>query len=114
MTLAVEARPIPLRKDKSGALWITGARIPLDTVIHAYLNGDSAEEIVESFDTLNLADVYAVISYYLDHRSDVDIYLRARQEEAAAIRSEIEKQYPMQGIRERLLARQKKHDQTGG
>jgi uncharacterized protein (DUF433 family) len=114
MTLAVEARPIPLQKDKSGALWITGTRIPLDTVIHAYLNGDNAEEIVGSFDTLNLADVYAIISYYLDHRNDVDAYLQARQEEAAAIRREIEKQYPMQGIRERLLARQQKHDQTGG
>lgn len=78
------------------------------------VNGDSAEEIVESFDTLNLSDVYAIISYYLDHQSEVDAYLQVRQVEAAALRNKIEKRFPAKGVRERLLARQRKHDQTGG
>jgi uncharacterized protein (DUF433 family) len=114
MTLAIKARPIPLQKDEAGTVWITGTRIPLDTIVYAYLNGDSAEEIVESFDTLNLSDVYAIISYYLDHQSEVDAYLQGRQVEAAALRNKIEKRFPSKGVRERLLARQKKHDQTGG
>ncbi len=108
MTLAIKARPIPLREDEAGTVWITGTRIPLDTIVYAYLNGDSAEEIVESFDTLNLSDVYAIISYYLDHQSEVDAYLQERQVEAAALRSKIEKRFPAKGVRERLLARQKK------
>ena len=115
MTLAIETRPVPLQQDESGGLRITGTRIPLDTVIFAYLDGDSAEEIVENFPTLNLADVYAVIGYYLDNREEINAYLSARQKEADDLRREIEKKYPMRGIRERLLARQqKKHDQAGG
>ncbi|MDX1523237.1 MAG: DUF433 domain-containing protein [Anaerolineae bacterium] len=114
MTLSMEARPIPLVEDEDGTIRVSGTRIPLDTVIYTYLNGGSAEEIVESFDTLNLSDVYAIISYYLDHRNDVDAYLKARQAEAAVLREKIEAQFPSQNIRERLLARQKKHDQAGG
>lgn len=64
MTLSMEARPIPLTENEDGTIRVSGTRIPLDTVIYAYLNGDSAEEIVENFDTLNLSDVYAIISYY--------------------------------------------------
>ena len=114
MTLAIGARPIPLETDEDGLVRVTGTRIPLGTIVYAYLNGDSAEEIVEGFDTLNLSDVYAIISYYLDHRREVDAYPLKRQTEAAALRSEIESQFPNRGIRERLLARQTKYDQNRG
>lgn len=84
----------------------------LDTIVLAYRNGDSAEEIVESFDTLNLSDVYAIISYYLDHQAEVENYLQFRQKEAQQLHYKIEQQSPSHGLRERLLARQKYHDQT--
>ena len=35
-----------------------------DSVIHAYNNGATPEDIVQSFTTLKLRDVYAVITYY--------------------------------------------------
>jgi uncharacterized protein (DUF433 family) len=113
MALAVEARPIPLQIEENGTIRIIGTRIPLDTVIYAYLNGSSAEDIVESFATLNLSDVYAIISYYLDHRQEVDNYLRARQAEGHILRGQLEAQFPSRGIRDRLLARQRNHAQTG-
>ncbi|MFO7539247.1 MAG: DUF433 domain-containing protein [Chloroflexota bacterium] len=108
MSLALETRPIPLEKDEDGTIWVIGTRIPLDTVVYAYLNGDSAEEIVESFDILNLSDVYAIISYYLDHPDEVNTYLQMRETEADSLRRQIEAQFPSHGLRQRLLARQKK------
>lgn len=56
-------------------------------------------------ETLGLADVYAVITYYLRHRSDVDAYLQERRARGQAIRREIEAHSPQTGLRERLLAR---------
>ena len=112
--LAIKSKPIPLQTDPDGTIKVTNTRIPLDTIVIAYRNGESAEEIVESFDSLKLADVYAIIGYYLDHQLEVETYLQSRQQEATRLYSEIEKQFPSHGLRERLLARQQNHDQAGG
>jgi hypothetical protein len=70
--------------------------------------GASAEEIVYQYPTLKFVDVYAVISYYLHHRTEVDDYLQPRRALADEIQRDIEAKYEVQGIRERLLARRAK------
>lgn len=105
MTLVLEAPPVPLRSDKHGVIRVGKTRVPLDTVVHAFNQGASPEEIAMSYPTLDLADVYAVINYYLYNRDKVDAYLRQREAAAARIRAENEKRFPSQGIRARLLAR---------
>jgi uncharacterized protein (DUF433 family) len=111
--LAIQTKPIPLQTDPDGTVRVTNTRIPLDTVVYAYRNGESAEEIVESFNALNLADVYAIISYYLDHQLEIDAYLQTRQTETEQLHDEIEKQFPSHGLRARLLARQRNHFAIG-
>jgi uncharacterized protein (DUF433 family) len=113
MTLMIETKPIPLESREDGTIMITGTRIPLDTVIHAFRNGDSAEEIVEQYDTLRIADVYAIIGYYLDHQEEIEGYLRRRQAEADEFRRSLEAQFPSHGLRERLLARRQNDAQAG-
>lgn len=108
MTLQIQAQTAPITIDKDGAARVGGTRVLLDRVIHAFHNGDTPEQIVDSYDTLSLADVYAVIAYYLNHRQEVDAYMRQREQEAAALRHDIEARQPqMAALRERLLARQK-------
>jgi len=111
--LTIKSKPIPLQTTPDGTIKVANTRIPLDTIVFAYRNGENAEEIVESFDTLNLSDVYAIIGYYLDHQPEIDAYLQSRQQEATQLQHKIEKQFPAHGLRERLLARQRHHDQTG-
>jgi len=108
MILAIEAPPIPLRTDDHGVVRVGGTRIPIETVVYAFNQGASAEEIVMSYPTLALADVYAVINYYLHSRAEVDAYLAEREAEADRIRTENERRFPQEGIRARLLARRKK------
>ena len=112
-TLVIETRPIPLESREDGTIMVAGTRIPLDTIILAFRNGDSAEEIVEQYDTLRIADVYAIIGYYLDHQEEADDYLRRRQADADEFRRNMEAQFPSQGLRERLSARCRKDAQTG-
>ena len=97
--------PVPLRIDESGTVRVGNTRVILDLVIGAFHQGRTPEKIVEMFTTLRLADVYAVIGYYLQHRVTVDAYLRQRQEAAEEFRRFYEAQYPSNGLRERLLAR---------
>lgn len=103
--LALETIPQPLRVDAHGAVRVGKTRVTLESVIVAYQQGESPEEIVRSFDTLDLGDIYTVIGYYLHHREQVDAYLAECEEEAEAIRREIEARSPSDGLRERLLAR---------
>lgn len=105
MKLDIRTDPPPLREDLGGAIRVGPTRVTLETVIYAYKSGESPEQIVEDFDTLQLADVYSVIGYYLRHQSEVDAFLREAEAEAEAIRRKIESQPGYQEFRERLLAR---------
>jgi uncharacterized protein (DUF433 family) len=101
------AKPPPLRLDETGTLRVGNTRVPIDTVVGAYESGSTPEEIVLGFDTLQLADVYAVISYYLEHREEVQAYLDCRRQHGVEVRARFEERFPTNSIRERLLARRK-------
>lgn len=105
MTLKIDVRPVPLEINKDGVVRVGGTRVTLDTVVSAFLDGDTAEEVVEQYPTLELADVYAVIGYYLKNRGQVNEYLSRRKKQAKAVTRENETRFPQAGLRERLLAR---------
>lgn len=57
--------------------------------------------------SLHLADVYAVLGYYLHHQAEVDAYLQKRQQDVARVRQANESRFPSDGVQERLLARRR-------
>lgn len=103
--LALEPQPVPLARDESGRLMVVGTRVPLETLMAAFKRGESPETIHESYDTVSLADVYAVLAYYLHHRTEVDVYLAERARQDSATRAWSEAEYPADGLRAKLLAR---------
>ena len=106
------AEPPPLYETEQGAVRVRGTRVSLDTVISAYEDGASPEDIVRSYDTLKLRDVYAVITYYLDHTDAVKAYLARRETEAAEIRRKIEVSQPShQSLQAKLAARKAEREQ---
>jgi uncharacterized protein (DUF433 family) len=107
MTLNFENLPVPLRADPHGVVRVGGTRVTLDTVVGAFRRGATAEEIVQDYSSLDLADVYAVIAYYLRNRLAVDAYLEEQRQKGEGIQRQMESLYPPAGIRERLLARRK-------
>jgi len=84
---------------------IADTRITLATVVIAFHQGATAEMIVQQYPSLALADVYAVIGYYLRHQDEVDAYLAEQQHEADEMRQQNEARFNPAGIRSRLLAR---------
>jgi uncharacterized protein (DUF433 family) len=107
MNISIVTKPVPLHLDAAGVLRVGSTRVSLDSVIAAFHDGATPEEIVHQYDTLSLADVYAVISYYLENQSDVDSYLAARRIQREQLRQEIETRHTPYGIRQRLIARRK-------
>lgn len=74
MSLTLGSEPIPLEQVNGGSIRVRGTRVTLDTIVHAFQRGATAEEIVHRYPTVALADVYAVISYYLNHQVDVGLF----------------------------------------
>ncbi len=109
MTLAIIAEPAPLEANADGVVLVGKTRITLDTVVTAFLEGATAEEIVEQYPSLQLSDVYSAIGYYLRHKAEIDAYLLERQHRAAAVRQEAERRFNPVGVRERLLARRSQY-----
>ena len=106
MALSIDAEPIPLQVDPHGTVRVGGTRLTLETALGAFKRGDTPDEIVAGFPGLELADVYALITYYLRHQADVEEYLRAQEAKAAGIRRKIEaRQGDQRGLRARLLHR---------
>jgi uncharacterized protein (DUF433 family) len=101
---------VPLRTDEQGSIRVGGSQVLLDIVIREFENGACPEDIAHGYLTLQLADVYAVIAYYLRHRDEVDNYLRARRAEAEQLRQKIEARQPGRSdLRAKLLARRPGH-----
>ena len=100
---------IPLRTDAGGKIRVGESGVLLEIVIHAFQRGETPESIVESYPTLKLADVYAVLAYYLTHRSQVDRYMQNAEGAIARLEREIEASYTAKtrALRARLRARGK-------
>lgn len=105
MAFAIVTDPIPLHMDADGVLRVGGTRVTLDSVIGAFSDGATPEEIVQQYPSLDLAYIYAVLGYYLRHRAEVEVYLQRRQQQAQALRQQIASRTNHHEIRERLLAR---------
>lgn len=105
MALTVEQVSVPLAADGNGVMRVGSTRVTLDTVVAAFREGATAEEIVQQYTSLQLADVYWVIGYFLHHQPEIDSYLANRQHRAALLKAQNEAQFDPVGIRDRLLAR---------
>jgi uncharacterized protein (DUF433 family) len=99
---------VPLREEPAGVFHVGKSRVLLELVLRAFKAGATPEAIVQSYDTLNLADVYAVFSCYLAAPAPFEDYLRQCDEAAVQTRRKIEAaQGPQGNLRAILLARAK-------
>ncbi len=85
---------LPLRTDQHGIIHVGDTRVTLDVVIARYQQGDTPERIHEGFPTVKLADIYAVITYYLNNQAEVDGYLREQDELGDKAMRELEAKRP--------------------
>jgi len=103
--LTIDAISPPIQSDPLGVLRIGASRVRLDSVIYAFDEGNTAEEIVSQFPTISLVDVYAVLAWYLNDRPVVAVYLAEQKAAADELRRDIESRPEQRTFRAQLLAR---------
>jgi len=100
---------LPLTLTEDGTIRVTGTRVSLDSLVHEYEHGATPEEIAISFPSVRIEDIYAAITYYLNHRERVEEYMRQQEMDADAVRCRIESapdyQRKMQDLRARIQKR---------
>lgn len=74
-------------EQRDGVYRGAGTRVSLDSIVYAFISGQSAESIAQSFPVLTLEHVYGAITFYLAHREEIDRYLDAQEQEYAAKRA---------------------------
>ena len=105
--LQISSQEVPLQENEHGVLRVGDTRVSLDTVVAAFDQGETPEQIVENLPTLRLDDVYAVITYYLRNEQQVRSYLAGQRHESEALRAKIEGELPTTHLRERVRRRQR-------
>jgi uncharacterized protein (DUF433 family) len=107
MAEALNSESLPLEAN-SGVIRVRGTRVTLDTVWEAFSDGATAEEIVQQYPSLSLADAYQSIGYCLRHPSEVEEYLLRRSEHCREVQASNEARWRPQGIRARLIGRRQR------
>ena len=109
MVALEETIVMPLIITEQGTIRIKGSRVSLDSIIHHFKLGATAEQIVQSFPSLSLGDVYSSIAYYLTHRHEMEDYLELQQAEADSLQNQLESNPAYQAeiaeLRSRILGR---------
>jgi uncharacterized protein (DUF433 family) len=96
---------------------VSKARVSLDSIIHHFKLGATAEQIVQNFPSLSLGDVYSSIAYYLTHRPEIEEYLQQQETEANALQEQLESTSTYQSeiaeLRSRILGRWSEAHENG-
>ncbi len=81
-------------EQRDGGYYVAGTRVSLDSVVYAFLRGESPEGIAESFPALSLEQIFGSLAYYSANRETVDEYLRDGRKEFEALREESQRSHP--------------------
>ena len=73
---------------RDGGYFIKGARVSLDSVVCAFLRGESPEGIADSFPALNLEQIFGALTFYMANREVVDQYLADARVEFDTLRKD--------------------------
>ena len=109
MPVLESTQEVPLLASEDGTIRIGGTRVSLDSVLHHYQQGTTAEEIALRFPALRLADIHACLAYFLNHSGQVQGYLDQRYQQADDLQGRISadplQQQGIARMRERIKQR---------
>jgi uncharacterized protein (DUF433 family) len=82
-------------EQRNGGYFIKGTRVSLDSVVYAFLRGESPEGIAESFPTLSLEEIFGTLAFYMANRKLIDQYLGEGRLEFEAQRQQARRDNPV-------------------
>ena len=94
-----------------GGWRVAGSRVSMDSIIHAYWQGESPEQIVQNFPTLSLEQVHGAMAFYLRHKDLMDAYMKRQAEHWQQLQGQCEQQNS--DLRRRISERAEKMGPAG-
>jgi uncharacterized protein (DUF433 family) len=82
-------------EQRDGGYGVAGTRVSLDSRVHAFREGHTAETIAQSFPVLTLEQVYGTITYYLANREVIDAYPRQQEADFAQLAHVLSRSDPL-------------------
>lgn len=98
-------------EERNGGYYVANTRVSLDSVVYAYLRGESPEGISESFPALSLEQIFGALAYYAAHIDVVNRYLSAGKSNFEALRQEWQRSHP--ALHQRLMAARQRSQVPG-
>jgi len=83
---------VPLVQWEDGSIRVQDTRLLLAMIVTAFQQGDTPDEINDSFPSASVTQIKAVIDWYLNNRSEADAYLEEEEAEGERLRREIQSQ----------------------
>lgn len=74
--------------------WILGTRISFDSVVYAFLAGESPESIAQNFPLLSLEQIHGAITFYFANQELINSYLEKAEEEFEKLRLSLRERNP--------------------
>src|SRR5678816_1486346 len=93
---------VPLMYWDDGSIRVHGSRVTLDTIVARFQQGCSPLRIHYGFPTLTVAQINAVIDWYLNHQTKAGEYIKKRDAEAERERIEYQSRPEYKAFREIL------------
>jgi uncharacterized protein (DUF433 family) len=81
-------------EQRNGGYFIEGSRVSLDSVVYAFLRGESPEGIADSFPVLGLEQIFGALAFYMANREMLDDYLREGRREFESLRQQARRDNP--------------------
>ena len=81
-------------EQREGGFYISGSRVSLASVVHAFLRGESPEDIADAYPAIGLEQVFGAVTFYLANREMIDQYLQDEKAEFARLRDEARRNNP--------------------
>jgi uncharacterized protein (DUF433 family) len=79
---------------RDNGYFIADTRVSLDSVVYAFLRGESPEGLADSFPALQLEQIFGALAFYMAHRDTIDRYLAAGRQEFENLRQESRRHRP--------------------
>src|ERR1022692_2359446 len=112
---------IPMVTGADGVIRVSGTRVTLDSILLAFNDGATPEEIAQQYPSVPLADIYHLIGrvllgdypsvpladiyhligYHLRHAAEMEEYLRRRSRDSQELRQQNEARWSPGGVRQR-------------
>lgn len=99
-----------MNKTSDGTIRIGNTRVALESIVHHFSMGATAERIAQKFPSLKSAEVYGAISYFLENQEAVAEYILHQEKDSDETQNEFESKFQSEtkALRNRILARWKK------